>query len=549
MLMLGSTPASTLAVQPSADHRTPTPPEHRIGIRMVDGRAEFFDRATGSRFVPRGADHVFVPAGDGRVRIDLLRVGAYDPVQVRADLGALAASGYDSVRVFIDHCSSGPGCIGDDDGVGLSRAYLDDLADLLAASAETGLEVLLTSNDLPDLGGYADEANAGSGATFAGYRNSYYLTPGAVSASRRYWQDLVGGLIERRARTDVVLGWELVNEQWMFADQPPLSLRSGSVTTTTGTYDMSSEEDRHRMVDDGLVHYIAEVRGAILALDPTALVTMGFFVPDLVAPGWYVRTAPLIERSDLDFFDFHAYPGPITLREHAEHFGMVGFDDKPIVMGEVGAFRARYPSSDAAATAVASWIAESCALGFDGWFYWASRSANPEVSDGTWGLLDDQGELLRRLSPSAQPDPCAEPADLNPDLGTGRPVRASAWRPDEPPRLAVDGSEETSWGSGADPVQWIEVDLGGRRTVAEVRLLVAQFPAGRTRHVVEARTPQGLRRIGVAAGRTKDGDWLIVRARRPLRGVTAVRVTTTASPSWVAWREVQVYAQRSERGS
>src|SRR5690606_14509921 len=49
------------AVEPSASAApasTPPPPaEHRIGIRVVDGRAEFFDRLTDERWVPRGFNH------------------------------------------------------------------------------------------------------------------------------------------------------------------------------------------------------------------------------------------------------------------------------------------------------------------------------------------------------------------------------------------------------------------------------------------------------------------------------------------------------------
>ena len=165
---------------------------------------------------------------------------------------------------------------------------------MMAAARQSGLVILFTSNDLPDQGGYAEEANAQSGATFAGYRNSYYLTPGAIDATRRYWRDLLAGLIERRAAFDAVLAWELVNEQWMFADQPPLSLTSGLVETTTGTYDMADPAQKQAMVDEGLLHYIAQVKDEILTHDPTALVTMGFFAPEIVAPGWYLRTSRLL---------------------------------------------------------------------------------------------------------------------------------------------------------------------------------------------------------------------------------------------------------------
>ena len=94
----------------------------------------------------------------------------------------------------------------------------------------------------------------------------------------------------------------------MFRDQPPLSLTSGMIETTTGTCDMSDPQRKKQMVSDGIVYYIAQMKEEILLHDSTALVTMGFFVPELVAPDWYVETASLLEKSTLDFFDFHAYP-------------------------------------------------------------------------------------------------------------------------------------------------------------------------------------------------------------------------------------------------
>src|SRR6266540_4973776 len=322
---------------------TPSPPAgHVIGIRQVNGVGEFHNQQTNEKFIPRGVNYVFVPLGNGQT-IFLLRVGTYDPRRTRDDFGRLANLGYNTVRVFLDQCNKGDGCIGDSDNSGLNPAYLDNIADMMAAAKETGIYFLFTSNDLPDQGGYAEEANFGSGGNFAGYRNSYYLRPQAISATRRYWRDLLTGLVERRAAFDAVLGWQLLYEQWMFRDQPPLSLTSGIVEMTTGSYDMGIPNQKTQMVSDGIVYYIAQMKEEILKHDPTALVTMGFFAPEIAAPDWYVETASLLEKSDLDFFDFHAYPGGPSLQSHAEHFGMLGYDAEPILMGEYGAFRHIYP--------------------------------------------------------------------------------------------------------------------------------------------------------------------------------------------------------------
>jgi len=518
--------------------------EHVIGVRQVSGLGEFYDTRTDEKFIPRGANYVFVPIGNSFTNLTL-KVGVYDPGRTRDDFAKLASLGYNTVRVFLDQCNVGPGCIGDSDNVGLNPDYLDNIADMMSAGKETGIYILFTSNDLPDQGGYSDEANSASGSTFAGYRNSYYLTPQAVSATRRYWNDLLTGLIERDAAFDAVLGWQLLNEQWMFIDQPPLSLISGLVETTTGTYDMSDPNQKMQMVSDGLVYYIAQMKEEIQIHDPTALVTMGFFVPEIAAPDWYVETASLLERSDLDFFDFHGYPGGPSLLEHAEHFGMIGYDAKPIVMGEYGAFRHIYSDIDSAARVVSQWAAESCEYGFDGWLYWTYYPAAATIGDRTWGLVDEDDYLLNLYAPVNQPDICSAVEVPNDNIAYGKPVNASRSLAEEPSKNAVDDNAGTQWGAGDGPVQWIEIDLEGSYNVTEIRLLVAQYPAGTTTHRVQVRasSSDAYQTIYEFSQFTNDNEWLEFTAETPLENISQIRIQTIASPSWVAWKEVQVFGE------
>jgi len=510
----------------------------------VNDTAEFYDRQTNEKFTPRGANYVFVPLGNTQTNL-LLQVGTYDPERTRKDFAALARLGYNTLRVFLDHCSRGPGCIGNVDNTGLNPKYLDNLADMMSAGRETGMFILFTSNDLPDQGGYAEEANLGSGGLFAGYRNSYYLRPHAITATRRYWSDLLTGLVERRAPFDAVLGWQLLNEQWMFRDQPPLSLTSGVVETTTGSYDMSDPAQKTQMVSDGIVHYIAQMREEILLHDPTALVTMGFFAPEIAAPDWYVETASLLERSDLDFFDFHAYPGVFSFQEHAEHFGIISYHAKPILLGEYGAFRHIYSEIDSAARALTTWVAESCRFGFDGWLYWTYYPADSSVGDQTWGLVDEDNYLLNLFAPVNQPDPCVVVEIPNDNLAYGKPVAASRSLPEDPPENAVDDNADTQWIAGEGPVQWIQIDLQGTYRITEIRLLVAQYPAGNTTHRVQVRSSSGdaYQTVHEFQGSTNDNDWLVFKPELPPENVSQLRIQTIASPSWVAWKEIQVYGE------
>ncbi len=515
--------------------------EHRIGIRLVNDQAEFFDKHSGEKFTPRGANYVFVPE-NGAFTNTPLRVGTYDPQLTRQVFSHLKGLGYNSVRVFLDSCSRGPNCIANVTKPGLNPAYLDNIADMMLAAREAGIYILFTSNDLPDDGGYSAEANLGSGGDFAGYRNSFYLRPQAISATRRYWRDILTGLVERNAAFEVVLGWQLLNEQWMFRDQPPLSLTNGLVETTTGSYDMGDPQQKQKMVSDGIIYYIAQMKAEILRHDPTALVTMGFFVPELVAPDWYVETSSLLEKSELDFFDFHAYPGDLSLQAHVEAFGMLGYTAKPIILGEYGAFRHLYAERDTAARVITNWVADSCELGFDGWLYWSYYPANAWIGDRTWGLVDGNDDFLELFSPHNQPDICVPVEIPHANLAYNKPVRASRSLPDEPARFAVDDDPVTQWGAGDAPVQWIAIDLEGSYRITEIRLLVAQWPAGKTVHRVQVRYAgaEGFATVHEFSGMTGDQDWLVFAPPEALENVIEIRIQTISSPSWVAWKEIQV---------
>ena len=330
----------------------------------------------------------------------------------------------------------------------------------------------------------------------------------------------------------------------MFEDQPPLSLTSGMVETTTGTYDMSDPDQKRRMVSEGLNYYAAQMRDEIRTHDPTALVTMGAFAPG-VAPGWYVDTPPLLAESDLDFFDFHPYPGGGTLADYVDRLGMAGYDAKPIVMGEYGAFRFYYGDITSGARAVTNWVAKSCGFGFDGWIYWTYYPANPEIDDRTWGFTDEDGYLMNLFAPVNQPDPCVAVDIPGGNVAYGKPVTASNSLPEEPPARAVDESEGTQWGSGADAPQWIEIDLQGAYTITEIWLLAAQYPDGNTIHQVLVRT-SGSADFTLAhqfAGVTHDGDWLVFTPDAPLEHIEAIRVMTVSSVSWVAWKEIQAFGE------
>jgi hypothetical protein len=129
------------------------------------------------------------------------------------------------------------------------------------------------------------------------------------------------------------------------------------------------------------------------------------------------------------------------------------------------------------------------------------------------------------------------------NLALGKPVRFSGQTGDLTGSLAVDGDFGTLWNSGGGPLQWIEIDLGAEFTLSEIRLTVSQYPEGRTIHHIMGKgadTGDQFILLHTFEGNTRDGDELVFKNEDMSTKIRYIRVETVVSPSWVAWREIEV---------
>jgi hypothetical protein len=375
---------------------------HEVGVL---GR-QLVDRRTGRPFVARGWNYVRLglqrtPAGRV-VYHSTFNVGRYEPARAERALRRMRASGYNVVRVFLDAACFRT-CLVDPQTGELSAAYIANLADFLRRAAVADVEVMLTIDYPPDRGRYGELLRAGPGSQTDGV-NRFYLTEGGVRASAAFWGDLVSALVRRGAPLDAVVGYELLNEVTFAHRLQPLSLRTGTFTSPAGRrYRLASAEQRMRMLGDGLVYWIDTVRQAIGDLDPTALVGVGFAQPleqRSIGPR-LVRA--VLERSQADFVDVHAYSRlGLPWKAYAAEAGFAA-SRKPLLMGELGAFRTAYPTVAEAARALRGRIEESCGYGFSGWLAWSwDARAQPEL----WSATTAGGALERSLAPHTWPSPC-----------------------------------------------------------------------------------------------------------------------------------------------
>ena len=392
----------------------PEPSEHRIGVHERNGFGELYDRTTGAPFIPRGSNYIrLAPQVDtfGRRQVyhSNFIVGEYDATRAEAALARMAASAYNVVRVFLNNTCA-QGCSANMRTGEISSAYVANVVDFLRRARSHGIFVMLTAEWLPGGAAY-DAIGAGIRRDWFDDVNIVFLSPQGVRMSVLFWQGLIHELIRQRAPLDAVFAYSLWNEAVVWAARPPLTLSSGRVTTANGqSYDMASNDARKRMIDDAFVYYIHQVRSAIVRIDPTALVTMGFFhdtEPNTARRGddRVVRTRAVIERSTADFVDIHPYPGDeIGFAQLMQNYGIDGPVQKPIVIGEMGASMRAFGTTTDAANALVTWQRMSCAYGIDGWLLWTwDTNEQPDL----WNALSGGGVIERALAPNNRPDPCA----------------------------------------------------------------------------------------------------------------------------------------------
>jgi hypothetical protein len=180
-----------------------------------------------------------------------------------------------------------------------------------------------------------------------------------------------------------------------------------------------------------------------------------------------------------------------------------------------------------------------------------ARSAPDHIIFQSW--MDKPDRVLPEADPltftalverwATDPTALGDPLGAVANLALDRTATASSSVPDARPGRAVDGIADTIWSAGGGPPAYLEIDLGAVLAIGEIRLLVAQSPAGTTHHRVTCRTTAGgtAKVLGDLTSATADLDQLILPVA-PSVTCRFVRVRTIESPSWVAWREIEVYA-------
>lgn len=535
---------------PPAATPNATVPVHRIGVRAIQGVGEFYDVADGTRFTPRGFDYVRLQTQVGCYSPSLkyhstFNTDTYDATRIESALEEMQASGYNTVRVFLNSCCANG--IGDSSG-GLSAVYITHLADFIQRAKANHIRVVLTIDSLPELGGYVAFASQNSSAQIQG-ANRTFLAPNFILAQRRFWQDLITALRQHNAPLDAIMTYEIKNEAYFDGRVAPFSLTSGTFTPANGkTYDLAIAANRIEMANESLVYWVTQVRGAILQMDPTALVTVGFFGTPLsdgtTFPAQYLPPTVMLENvsaggAPIDWADVHLYPNNLGMSAFAHYLGFDVPRAKPVALGELGFSKSAYGPANYAADGAQAWQTQSCGVYVSGCLVWTFDTTE---QTGIWNAEAANGLLKAVMSPQLRPDPCAPWSVVGVNIALNRPVTASSNSSAAP--KAVDGAPLSVWSANANAPQWIEINLGTPQQVNQIRMVTQQTASGNAVHRVWRITPNAAPELLYEFnGTTANGQVIDYTPSVPWANVQTLRIETVTNPSPVTWREIEVFSR------
>jgi len=246
--------------------------------------------------------------------------------------------------------------------------------------------------------------------------NLVLLHPGYVRAKAAWMSETARAI--RKIDPDLlsaIFSFEMENESHFVATKPPFSLSTGSVCVFGRTYDMAKIGDHMRLADDGVIRAIGAVARAVRAVDPRALVGASAFTYHAVGrsgparhrddqsadPRFPVRPLALA-RSAADYVDVHFYPvaGDTTTADFAAIEldalrAEAGKRGKPMMVGEIGAFRFAYATVEKAIEGMRAELGRIMSAGFCGYLYWTYDTA--EQDNQLWNARSGDSAILKAL--------------------------------------------------------------------------------------------------------------------------------------------------------
>ena len=379
----------------------------------------FVNSKTGAAFSPRGFNYIrlrpyqIIPDVDWHDTFNPKRYGGQEAESLFHDL---KENGFNIVRVFIDHLPVEGILESQGSGI-LSPVYIQNVCDFLSRSSAAGIYAILTFPWFPESRSYhgLDQENEED----APYHNASYFNPRYINVKIRYLSEFIRALKEISPDLmNVIFAYELENETLFCVDEPPFSLKEDKYNFHDDYYNLSDPMEKQRLADDAVRGWADLCSAAIRRENPKALVGASVFTFHAVGRSGPVShfTEPVSDRrfparplalakTSIDFLDIHLYAEQDIQASLGKNLDSVEFprvkdeclrQGKPLIMGEFGAFKERFPTIEEAASAMKTQAELARDLGFRGWLFW---TYDTEEQERLWNAKSEDGQIFHALSP------------------------------------------------------------------------------------------------------------------------------------------------------
>lgn len=385
--------------------------------RIAIHKGRFVKKDTGNIFIPRGFNYIRLrefPGIPEALWHDTFNPKRYNPAETHALFSHLKEKGFNVVRVFIDHLPE-QGILETKNSSRLSEIYMDNVCHFLSEAGKNGVYVILAFPWFPDSPAYhrIDKENPENKP----YHNASFFHPLYIAVKMRYLSDFVKTVRERNPDLlSAIFAYELENETHFCADELPFTLEDRNFKFLSSSYDLTKPEEKQRLADDAIQNWADLCVKAFRKHDEGALVAANVFTFHAVgrsgpvshfrenAPDRRFPARPLaLLKSRIDFLDIHLYATADVEESMKKDLESIEFSEvkrecqkrgKPIIMGEFGAFKERFPDINLAAKAMKQQADLSRELGFEGWLYWTYDS---DEQTRLWNAISEGGVILKYL--------------------------------------------------------------------------------------------------------------------------------------------------------
>ncbi len=354
----------------------------RIGMSTnAAGRAILCNTETGEEFLPLGFSHTNSAEDEDYLgsKHSLFTPEFYDTNRWEEVLTDLERFGCNSIRVFFSNdvastnqagvvMPTGFGGRADNAASGVDPEYMDNFIDFMVRAGRHGIYVVPVLNNTPPTAYYyAIRDQYAVNPNFVD-RNIVWGTEAQLQTRMEGWRCVLGYIKEKDERLlSNILCNLICGEVRALANFLPFTKTGGLVEGPNGQfYDMSSDEERQGLFNDGVVYWADQVGQAVKSVDPDALtgVTVGLYQGDIgqttglyttngirMAANYYnnhpALAAPLFNSGapGFDLVDVHVYPWRDAGAEGRLQASMIDdcrldtVTDKALVAFEFGAQR------------------------------------------------------------------------------------------------------------------------------------------------------------------------------------------------------------------